>query len=95
MMCGLISQFVTRLDQRDELIDILVSGTKAMPGRLSYVIAEDAARADAVWVTEVWTDSESHAASLRLPMVQDALKKGRPMMTGMGVRIMTRPVAGI
>ncbi len=93
-MYGLITQFMTRPDQRDELIRILATGTKGMPGCLSYVIAEDAARDDAIWVTEVWTDAESHAASLRLPAVQEALAKGRPMIAGVGSRIATRPVAG-
>ncbi len=47
-MYGLISQFVTGPGQRDELIRVVAAGTKGVPGCLSYVIAEDAARADAV-----------------------------------------------
>ncbi|WP_419729064.1 putative quinol monooxygenase [Lichenicola sp.] len=49
-----------------------------MPGCLSYIIAEDATRGDAIWITAVWTDSESHAASLGLPAVWTAVTKGRP-----------------
>jgi hypothetical protein len=41
-----------------------------MPGCLSYIVAKDAADADALWITEVWTDKDSHAASLKLPAVQ-------------------------
>ena len=93
-MYGLITQFTTRPDRRHDLIRILATGTRAMPGCLSYVIAEDAARDDAIWVTEVWTDGESHAASLRLPAVQEALAKGRPLIAGIGSRTTTRPVAG-
>ncbi len=94
-MYGLISQFMTSPDQRDELIRVLAAGTKGMPGCLSYVIAEDAVRADTVWVTEVWIDSDSHAVSLRLPAVQAAVTKGRPMITGMGMRTVTHPVTCI
>ena len=92
---GLISQLMTRPEQRDALVRILAESTKGMPGCLSYVVALDATRDDAVWITEVWTDSGSHAASLRLPGVQAALTEGRPLITGMGSRATTHPVAGV
>jgi quinol monooxygenase YgiN len=94
-MYGLISQLVTFPEKRDELLQILAAGTKDMPGCLSYVIAEDGSRDDAVWVTEVWMDRESHAASRNLPAVQEALTKGRPLIVGMGTRTATHPIAGI
>ena len=94
-MHGLISQLMTRPDHRDELVRILAAATRDMPGCLSYVIALDAARDDAIWITEVWRDADSHAASLRLPEVQAAMAEGRPLITGMGSRTTTRPVAGV
>lgn len=93
-MYGLISQLLTTAANRDALVQILAAGTKNMPGCVSYVIALDGDRADAVWVTEVWADKDSHAASLKLPAVQDAMTKGRPLITGMGTRITTQPVSG-
>jgi quinol monooxygenase YgiN len=94
-MYGLISQLVTLPEKRDELVQILAEGTQGMPGCLSYIIAKDVSRDDAVWVTEVWTDEESHAASLELPAVQEALTKGRPLIAAMGSRTTTRPIAGV
>ena len=94
-MFGLISQLLVLPEARDELVRILAGATKAMPGCLSYIIARDASRDDAVWVTEVWTDADSHAASLRLPAVQEALAQGQPLITGMGTRTTTHPVAGV
>nr|WP_321983379.1 putative quinol monooxygenase [uncultured Lichenicoccus sp.] len=94
-MYGLISQLMTKPDDRNELVEILASATSDMPGCLSYVIALDATRDGTIWVTEVWTDSDSHAASLRLPEVQAAMTRGRPLITGMGARTSTHPVAGI
>jgi quinol monooxygenase YgiN len=94
-MYGLISQLTTKPEQRDELVQILADATKRMSGCLSYVIALDAVRDDAIWITEVWTDTESHAASLKLPEIQVAMTKGRPLITGMGSRTETKPVAGI
>ncbi len=94
-MHGLISQLMTKPEHRDELVRILAASTDGMPGCLSYVIALDATRDDAVWITEVWTDSESHTASLELPGIQAAMTEGRPLITGAGSRTTTHPVAGI
>jgi quinol monooxygenase YgiN len=92
---GLITQLLTTPAQRGELVQCLAAGTKNMPGCLSYVIAVDEGRDDAVWVTEIWTDSESHAASLKLPAVQQAMMKGRPLITGVGTKAATHPAAGV
>ena len=94
-MYGLISQLMAKPEHRDELVRILAENTKGMPGCLSYVIALDATRDDAIWITEVWTDNESHAASLKLPSIQAAMTEGRPLITGMGSRTTTHPVAGM
>ena len=42
-MYGLISKINTVPGQRDALAEILVEGTRAMPGCLGYVIASDLA----------------------------------------------------
>ena len=91
---GLITQFIISPDHRDEFIHLLSRPAADLPGCLSYVIAKDAARQDAVWITEVWADKESHARSLKRPEVLEAIGKGRPLVTGMGVRVETEPVAG-
>lgn len=94
-MYGLIGQMKAAPGKRDELIAILGEGTQAMPGCLSYVIAQDQADPDAIWITEVWTGRESHAASLKLPAVQAAIAKARPMIAGFGHRFETVPVGGL
>lgn len=93
-MYGLIGKMIAAPGQRDALLAILLEGTAAMPGCLSYVIAIDPAEADALWITEVWDDRESHAASLQLPAVQAAIAKGRPLIAGFGPRIETTPMGG-
>jgi quinol monooxygenase YgiN len=65
-----------------------------MPGCLSYIVANDPADANAIWITEVWDSKASHEASLKLPSVQAAIAKGRPMITGFGERFETEPVGG-
>jgi quinol monooxygenase YgiN len=79
---------------REALVAILLEGTGAMPGCLSYVIATDPSNPDAIWITEVWDSAESHAGSLRLPAVQQAIARGRPLIAGMGERFVTTPVGG-
>ena len=93
-MYGLIGQMLVAPGRRDELLAILSEGTGAMPGCLSYVIAKDPANADALWITEVWTDKDAHAASLKLPAVQAAIAKARPIIAGFPQHFETIPVGG-
>ncbi len=94
-MYGLIGQMKAAPGKRDELAAILSEGTDGMPGCLSYIVAADTADADALWITEVWTDKDSHAASLKLPAVQAAIAKARPIIAGFGHRFETTPVGGM
>lgn len=93
-MYGLIGKMKAAPGQRDALIAILTEGTGAMPGCFSYIIAEDPADADVIWITEVWDRRESHAASLQLASVKAAIAKARPLIAG-GERVAeTRPIGG-
>ncbi len=94
-MYGLIGKMRATPGQRDALLAILLEGTEAMPGCLSYVIAQDPAEADAIWITEVWTDAASHTASLSLPAVQQAIAKARPLIAGFDSHVETMPVGGM
>ena len=93
-MYGLIGKMTAIPGQRDALIAILLEGVSGMPGCLSYVVAQDPNEADAIWITEVWETEASHAASLSLPIVQQAIARGRPLIAGMGPHIVTEPVGG-
>jgi quinol monooxygenase YgiN len=93
-MYGLIGKMTAVAGQRDALAAILLEGTDAMPGCLSYVIATDPQDADALWITEVWDSQESHQASLSLAQVQDAIARGRPLIAGFSNRVETQPVGG-
>ena len=93
-MYGLIGRIRAVVGQRSALADILVSNG-GMPGCLSYVVAEDPADPDVLWVTEVWETKESHRASLQLPAVQAAIAKGRPLIAAFEQHIETRPLGGV
>ena len=93
-MYGLIGKIRSAPGQRDALASILIQGTSAMPGCLSYIVAIDASEPDALWVTEVWDSAASHRASLSLPAVQQAITKAKPLIAGFGERFETRPIGG-
>lgn len=94
-MYGLIGKMLAVPGQRDALVSVLLEGTSAMPGCLSYIIAADPADANAIWITEVWESEANHKASLSLPAVQAAIAKGRPLIAGFGERFVTTPVGGV
>ena len=71
-MYGLIGKMTAIPGQRDALTAILLEGLGTMPGCLSYIVASDPAEPNTIWVTEAWTDADSHKASLALPQVQAA-----------------------
>jgi quinol monooxygenase YgiN len=94
-MYGLIGKITAHPGKRDELVEILLTGAKDMPGCLNYIVARDNTDADAIWVTEVWVNQASHQASLMLPVVKNTIAKGRPLIAGFEDRVMMTPVGGI
>ena len=93
-MYGLIGKMLAVPGQRDALIAILLEGTGAMPGCLSYIIAKDPAEADAIWVTEVWDSKASHEGSLSLPAVKNAITQGKPLIAKFASHVVTEVVGG-
>lgn len=93
-MYGLIGKMNASPGARDDLAAIL-AGMGPMPGCLSYVVAHDPTDDNGLWVTEVWESAEAHRASLELAAVQDAIARGRPLITGFEHRFETAPVGGI
>ncbi len=92
---GLMGKMIAKPGQREALMAILLEGSGDMPGCLSYIVARDAKDENAIWVNEVWDSKESHAASLKLPTVQAAITKGRPLIAGFDSYTETVPVGGV
>lgn len=93
-MYGLIGTMRATPGQRSGLVKILLAGLVEMPGNILYVVAEDPADADLLWITEVWRDRASHQASLSLPKVQAAIREARPLIAGMERVSETVPIGG-
>ncbi|MDB5535801.1 MAG: antibiotic biosynthesis monooxygenase [Devosia sp.] len=94
-MYGLIGKMLAAPGRREDLLAILLDDHDTMPGCLSYIVARDPASEDGIWITEVWTDTEKHQASLQLPHVQATIAKARPIIVGFGERFETEPLGGI
>ncbi|MDP3738751.1 MAG: putative quinol monooxygenase [Hyphomonadaceae bacterium] len=94
-MFGLIGKMRCVPGRRGDVIKAIGGGTEGMPGCLSYIVAEDPADGDAVWITEAWDSEASHKASLDLPQVKEAIAKARPLIAGFEMSVKTRPITGI
>lgn len=94
-MYGLIGKMLAQPGKRAELLALLLDGQAPMPGCRSYIIACDPASEEGLWITEVWDDRASHAASLNLPAVQATIARARPLIAGFGERFETEPVGGL
>lgn len=92
---GLFGKMIAAPGQRDALIGHLLAGSGEMPGCLVYVVAKSPTEPDAVWITEVWQSRQHHADSLKLPAVQAAIARARPIIAGFGERFETIPVGGV
>ncbi len=94
-MYGIIGKMNATEGNRDKLIEILLHGTKEMPGCKLYAISTDSTDDNGIWMTEIWDSEESHQASLQLPGVQKAIADGKPMIAGFGDRHIVTPIGGV
>lgn len=93
-MHGLIGKMTAQPGQRDALTALLLEAVGDMPGCRSYVVAHDPEDAEAIWITEVWTDQASHQASLAIPTVRAVIDRARPLIAGFSDHRVTTPVGG-
>ncbi len=89
---GTIGKIVAKPGQREALVAALSEGSGAMPGNRAYIVARDAKDPDVIWITESWDSKEAHAASLQLPQVRAAIRKGMPLIAGFETIAEVEPV---
>ena len=88
MTFGLIGKFTAHAGQRDVLVRVLLEAAVLLqrnPDCLHYVVSTSD-EPDAVWVSEVWTDREAHAASLAPEDVRSLIEEARPLIAGISDR---------
>ena len=84
-MYGMYGKLVAQAGKRDEFIRILIQAAQIvgqLPECRLYVVNEDIAEANTIWVYEVWDDKESHDASLKDERVRSLIAQAMPLMGG-------------
>lgn len=94
-MFGMLVRMRAQPGQREALAAALLGSTGAMPGCLSYIVANDSSDADLLWIIEAWTDKATHDSSLTLPAVQAAIVQARPMIASIESSVFVEPVGGL
>lgn len=82
---GLFGKFTAQPGKRDELAAILLQASELLQhneGCVHYLISTND-EADAVWVSEVWTDKEAHDASLEPDDVKAVIQQAMPLIASM------------
>lgn len=97
MLYGYIGSMRTREGRRDEVIEILLDGADGLRevGCHLYAVGTDPAKADMVWVSEIWDSREQHDASLQLPETKAAIGRAMPLLTGEFTRQELNLVGGL
>jgi len=83
-MFSLTTRIVALPGQRDALAQILLKGSRNVPGCLSYVVANDPCDESSVWIDEVWESDTSRRSALALAQVKEATRDALPMIAGVG-----------
>lgn len=94
---GLVGSFRAQPRHGDALAEVLLEAAEALrtnPHCDLYLVSRSPEDADAVWVTEVWTDRDAHQASLQDDRVQELVARARPLIAGLGERFELMPVGG-
>ncbi len=93
-MYGLIVKLTAAPGRREELMVRMGGGdSDRVAGCLSFVVAEDAADENVLWITEVWTSRASHEASLAAPPIQASLGGADELIVRFEKMATTQPVA--
>jgi quinol monooxygenase YgiN len=93
-MYGLIVKLTVAPGTGEKMAAILKHSAADMLGCFSYVVAEDAADENVLCVTEVWDSQGSHAASLSLPDVKNAIPQVKEIVASFERVAVTRPLQG-
>src|SRR5579859_1685952 len=94
---GLFGELIAQPGQQDALAAVLLDAAEMLrdaPGCEQYIVSVSASDPDAVWVSEVWSSREEHAASLVREDVRALIGRGRPLIAGMGERFEITPLGG-
>jgi quinol monooxygenase YgiN len=82
---GLTGKFKAHTGHGAELASILVQASHLVSvakGCYLYLVSQDAADPNCIWVTEVWASKNDHDNSLNLPGVRELITQALPLIDG-------------
>ena len=92
-MYGLIVKLTSDPGRRNELIQMMGGDdSHTVPGCLSFIVGEDAADEDVLWITEVWESKAHHEASLAAPPARKNFEDADTLIVGFEKIATTAPV---
>ncbi|WP_410501215.1 antibiotic biosynthesis monooxygenase [Exiguobacterium acetylicum] len=95
-MYGLLTTFTTQPGQRDHVIAPLLEAAASLethPGCLHYIISSSD-EPDVLHVREIWTNTNTHLASLELPLTRQLIVQARPLLQHVERVLEDRPIGG-
>ena len=94
---GLFGSLRAQPGRRDELVALLREAVDLVadaPGCEVYIVSTSPDDADAVWIMELWASEADHDAVLRDDRIRQLIERARPLIAGMGDRVVLEPLAG-
>lgn len=92
---GLVGKLTAKAGHGRELAEILIAGSRGLPGNIQYLVSLDGQNSDQIWIYELWENEASHKASLQLDSVREAIAKGRPLIESFELSQPVVPVDGL
>ncbi len=80
---GFHAMITAQQGQGSRLAQLLLEAAQALqlnPSCELYLIHQSAVEVDQIHVTELWSDEQSHQASLALPVVKGLIERARPLI---------------
>lgn len=96
-MIGFNTKFKTSPENRETFSQILATAAEAMstiPECVLYVVSEDEHDSTVLWVTEAWTSTEAHDASLTSETAKALIGKAVPLLTERPVQTKLKSLEG-
>lgn len=82
---GMYAKFTAKPGQRDALAEILLeaaAAAEAVEECELYIINFTGDDPDILWVTEIWSHKDAHAASLTQEATRTAIQRAMPLISG-------------
>jgi quinol monooxygenase YgiN len=97
MSYALLDKVTAKPGRRDEVVGILIESGKLFDDDqacLLYLVTESTDDPDVIWVWDLWTSAEDHAAALRAPELRPFVERTIPLLEGMPEQLEVRAGGG-